>query len=101
MAQVSSVFHRQDGEIDNHLSVASTVGNGLNRAGVSVSALTSREASVLALIIQGSTNRETAKVLGISPRTVEFHRANIMQKTAAKNLADLMRLLFSGTIDLT
>jgi DNA-binding CsgD family transcriptional regulator len=55
--------------------------------------LTTREAAVLALVMQGSTNRETARVLGISPRTVEFHRANIMQKFGARNVAELMRIV--------
>jgi DNA-binding CsgD family transcriptional regulator len=98
MTQVSSDYHFL--ELDT-LDLGSTVPGANSIPGptaVRTGALTSREASVLALIVQGSTNRETAKVLGISPRTVEFHRANIMQKTAAKNLADLMRLLFSGSI---
>jgi len=60
--------------------------------------LTSREASILAMIVEGSTNQETAEVLGISPRTVEFHRANIMQKAGTTNAVDLMRILFSTVV---
>jgi DNA-binding CsgD family transcriptional regulator len=55
--------------------------------------LTPREASVLALIVQGSTSKDAGVILGISPRTIEFHRANIMQKLSAKNVADLMRIV--------
>lgn len=55
--------------------------------------LTPREAAILALIVQGSTNRAAAVALGISPRTVEFHRANIMLKLSAKNVADLVRIV--------
>ena len=53
--------------------------------------LTHREQVVLALIVQGSSNRSAAEQLGISHRTVEYHRANIMQKLNARNVADLLR----------
>ena len=98
MAQVGSVFHNQRTQTAALESIMRAAGSKPNSDAACIGALTSREASVLALMIQGSTNREAAKILGISPRTVEFHRANVMQKTAAKNLADLMRLIFSGTI---
>ena len=55
--------------------------------------LTPREAAVLNLIIHGATSRAASVELGISPRTVEFHRANIMLKLSAKNVADLMRIV--------
>jgi len=55
--------------------------------------LTPSENAVLALIMQGSTSKAAGNVLGISPRTVEFHRANIMMKLSAKNVADLMRIV--------
>lgn len=58
--------------------------------------LTPRENAVLGLIMQGSTSRVAGGVLGISPRTIEFHRANIMLKLSAKNVADLMRIVLSG-----
>src|ERR1700682_2545152 len=53
--------------------------------------LTPRERVALAQIVRGASSKEAAPVLGISPRTVEFHRANIMQKLGAKNTADLVR----------
>jgi len=55
--------------------------------------LTRRENAVLNLIMQGQTSKAAAGVLGISSRTIEFHRANIMQKLSAKNVADLMRIV--------
>lgn len=54
--------------------------------------LTRREYEVCKLIIGGSTNRNIADTLGISVSTVEFHRANLMEKLGVKNLADLVKL---------
>ena len=56
-------------------------------------ALTLREKAVLAQIIQGESSKEIGVKLGISPRTIEFHRANIMDKIGAKNVADLIRIV--------
>lgn len=53
--------------------------------------LTPREREVLAQIASSATNREAARNLGISKRTVEIHRAHIMQKLGAKNSVDLAR----------
>jgi FixJ family two-component response regulator len=53
--------------------------------------LTHRERSVLARIVGGDTSKKIARELGISPRTVEFHRANLLKKYCAKNTADLVR----------
>ncbi len=53
--------------------------------------LTPRERLVLAGIIEGRTNKEIARALNISPRTVEFHRANLVRKYAARNTAELVR----------
>lgn len=58
--------------------------------------LTPRELAVLAQIAAGASSKESARVLGISPRTVEFHRANILQKLKAKNTADLMRIVLAA-----
>ena len=54
--------------------------------------LTSREYEVLDHLVAGKSNKEAAAKLGISPRTVEFHRAHIMEKTGAKGLPELVRL---------
>jgi DNA-binding CsgD family transcriptional regulator len=52
--------------------------------------LTPRERMVLAQIVNGLSSKEAARALHIAPRTVEFHRANIMQKLGAKNTVDLV-----------
>ena len=54
--------------------------------------LTSREYEVLDHLVAGKSNKEAAVKLGISPRTVEFHRAHIMEKTGARGLPELVRL---------
>ncbi len=58
--------------------------------------LTSRELDVLLQVTNGASNKEAGKVLGISPRTVEVHRARIMEKLNAKNAADLVRIVMKG-----
>ena len=55
--------------------------------------LTDRERAVLAQIVKGASSKEAARALGISPRTIDFHRANILQKFGAKNTADLVRIV--------
>ena len=57
--------------------------------------LTSRERDVLGQIASGSSNKQAGRELGISPRTIEVHRARIMEKLGAKNAADLVRIVLS------
>jgi len=57
-------------------------------------ALTLREQEVLAKIAAGASNKEAARELGLSSRTVEDHRSSIMRKIGAKNSAELMRRVF-------
>jgi DNA-binding NarL/FixJ family response regulator len=54
--------------------------------------LTGREREVLRLIVEGRTNKETAAALGISHRTVETHRENILKKLGIRSVAELTRL---------
>ncbi|MEQ1900899.1 MAG: response regulator transcription factor [Devosia sp.] len=54
--------------------------------------LTPRELEVLRRVVIGETNKEIAASLGISPRTVEVHRAAAMRKLGARNTADMIRL---------
>lgn len=53
--------------------------------------LTPRERATLAQIARGASSKEAARALGIGPRTVDFHRKNIMVKLGAKNTVDLVR----------
>lgn len=59
------------------------------------SQLTPREREVLQLITNGQSNKEAGRELGISPRTIEVHRARVMEKLGAKNTADLMRIVLT------
>jgi two-component system, LuxR family, response regulator FixJ len=58
-----------------------------------LSLLTSRERSVLEILVKGRSNKIAAYELGISPRTVEIHRAHIMNKLEASSLSDLVRIV--------
>jgi DNA-binding CsgD family transcriptional regulator len=58
--------------------------------------LTLREKVVLAQILKGASSKTAARDLGISPRTVEFHRANIMAKLGVRNLVELTRLVLAS-----
>lgn len=53
--------------------------------------LTRRERQVLAEIMDGKSNREAGEDLGISPRTIEVHRARIMKKLGAHNTVQLVK----------
>lgn len=53
--------------------------------------LTSREREVLQLLAEGKTMKESAAVLNVSPRTIEFHKNNIMDKTGLRTTAELSR----------
>jgi DNA-binding CsgD family transcriptional regulator len=55
--------------------------------------LTPRERATLAQIVRGASSKEAARALDISPRTVEFHRTNLLKKTGAKNTVDLVRMV--------
>jgi FixJ family two-component response regulator len=58
--------------------------------------LTRREREVLEQFTSGASNKEAGRHLGISPRTIEDHRANIMKKLGARNAADLVRIVMTA-----
>jgi FixJ family two-component response regulator len=60
-----------------------------SRAAERLQRLTAREAQVLAHLLDGKANKEVASALGISPRTAEVHRRNILQKTGVSSLLEL------------
>jgi len=66
------------------------------RREVLVAELSQREREVLALLARGMSHRDVARELAISPRTVEVHKARIMGKLGADNLADLVRIADGG-----
>jgi two-component system, LuxR family, response regulator FixJ len=57
--------------------------------------LTPREFQVLELIASGASSKEAGRHLGISPRTIEVHRARVMEKLGAKNTIDLVHIVLS------
>jgi two-component system, LuxR family, response regulator FixJ len=71
--------------------------NGLAAEFPGHTSLTPREREVLAQIAAGASNKEAGRHLGISPRTIEVHRARIMEKLGARNAADLVRIVLSPT----
>ena len=60
-----------------------------------LASLSPREREVLELVTQGKANKMVAGDLGVSQRTVEIHRAHVMQKMEADSLAELVRLCLS------
>lgn len=57
-----------------------------------IAALSTREREVLAGVVDGRANKEIARDLGISPRTVEAYRASLMMKMGAESLSELVRM---------
>tara|TARA_R100001015_G_C4535531_1_gene100764 strand:- start:262 stop:708 length:447 start_codon:yes stop_codon:yes gene_type:complete len=58
--------------------------------------LTGRESEVLDCLVDGMTNKAIAETLSISPRTVEIHRANLMEKLEADSLSAALRIAFTA-----
>lgn len=67
-------------------------------AAVMISALTGREQDVLKGLAEGLPNKTIAYDLGISPRTVEVHRANLMTKLGVRSLSDALRIAFAANL---
>ncbi|MDH3526329.1 MAG: response regulator [Gammaproteobacteria bacterium] len=66
----------------------------VTRAGVneSFASLTQREREVMKYVVQGMSNKDLAAHLGVSNRTIEVHRSNVMKKMQADSLPDLVRM---------
>lgn len=64
-----------------------------------IAELTPREHDVMLQMIAGNPNKVTAYNLSISPRTVEIHRARVMEKMAARSLSELVRMALAVGID--
>ena len=67
-----------------------------DEAAVRLQALTPREREVLDGLARGLPNKTIAFDLGISPRTVEIHRANVMSKLAVRSLSEALRIAFAA-----
>lgn len=85
--------------IDSAFARINAAGDSAGRASdaaVVIGGLTAREREVLEGLAQGYPNKTIAYDLGISPRTVEVHRANVMTKLGARSLSDALRIAFSA-----
>jgi two-component system, LuxR family, response regulator FixJ len=80
----------------NRLDRSSENSQRQKEASVRLNALTPREYEVLEGLVKGYPNKTIGYDLGISARTVEIHRANVMKKLDVFNLSDLLRIAFSA-----
>jgi two-component system response regulator FixJ len=76
------------------LNQSSRMSDRRKEAQILLNGLTGREKDVLEGLVHGYPNKTIAYDLGISPRTVEVYRANLMQKLEVTNLSDLLRIAF-------
>ena len=84
LASVQSALKRQDGETKRHTERLEIEGR--------LAGLSNRERDVLGGLVAGRANKQIAFDLGISPRTVEIYRANLMNKMKAGSLSALVRM---------
>ncbi len=87
--------------IDSAFARLNNAHSGVARASdakVMLAALSAREREVLDGLVQGLPNKTIAYDLGISPRTVEVHRANVMSKLNARSLSDALRIAFAAEL---
>jgi two-component system response regulator FixJ len=81
--------------------VTRSVVGAKTQAAEMIAGLSSREQDVLRCVAAGKANKVIAQDLGISPRTVEVHRANLMRKLGATSLSELVRIALSGGLDIS
>ena len=78
------------------LEQASAGATRAEEAGHRLNVLTPRERDVLIGLVNGLPNKTIAYDLGISPRTVEIHRANLMEKLEVRSLSEALRIAFAA-----
>jgi two-component system response regulator FixJ len=84
LASVRSALREQEGQKKRYAERAEIESR--------IAALSPREGDVLRGLVEGRANKQIAFDLGISPRTVEIYRANLMNKMQADSLSDLVRM---------
>jgi DNA-binding NarL/FixJ family response regulator len=87
-------FRQSDAQVVREHMLYLELGSAGNVAGLKdgIAKLTVREKEVFPLLADGKSIKETAKILGISPKTVETHKYNIMKKLDVDRMADLTKL---------
>ena len=94
LASVRSALSRHDRDHQRHAERA--------EIDARLASLSSRERDVLKGLVAGHANKQIAFDLGISPRTIEIYRANLMTKMQAASLSDLVRMaLVTGVLELS
>lgn len=88
LAAVKAAFERLNNDVEPDAARLAAEGR--------LAQLSPRERDVLAGVVEGKLNKVIAYELEISPRTVEIYRANLMSKTGARNVADLMRIALAA-----
>jgi two-component system response regulator FixJ len=92
LASVRSALRQRDGEKKRHRE--------RSEIDTRLAALSNRERDVLKGLVAGRANKQIAYDLGISPRTVEIYRANLMNKMHAASLSELVRMaLIAGMLE--
>jgi len=81
-------------EQDDCFKQQQAVNNEINER---IDSLTPREREVMGLVVGGHSNKSIAKELGVSIKTVEVHRGNLMTKMKAQSLSELVRLVMSSS----
>jgi two-component system, LuxR family, response regulator FixJ len=71
------------------------------RCRAAITGLTCREREVLCLLADGQANKSIANRMGLSVRTVEMHRGNMLNKLKVKTVAEAVRIAFEGKISLS
>ena len=90
IASVKAALRQKEGEVKRHGERAEIEGR--------LAALSNRERDVRGGLVAGRANKQIAFDLGISPRTVEIYRANLMSKMQAGSLSDLVRMALIAEI---
>jgi len=93
LAAIEAAFERLDSVVSGSVRAA--------EASVLIAGLTAREQDVLKGLAEGFPNKTIAYDLGISPRTVEVHRANLMTKLNVRSLSDALRIAFAAGMGAT